>query len=307
MVLLVPEGAQPGGGRGGGRGGGIGAAIGGMLRGAQLRAATRPDGSFAIPNVTPGRYTIIARSGEGPEQATALQPLLIAGDVTVALAPTPGVDVGGTVTIESATGQVPRAYQGFRIALRPIGAAASLPGNARPSPVDDKGAFTIAGVIPGEYLVDVTAPQGWVMKTVYLDGADATDRPIEVRASSLRGLNVIFSDRVSTLSGTVRAEGDASPAGLTVVAFPSDEALWFPESRHIRTARADQAGSYRMAGLPPGDYFVAAVDDVEPGEWYDPAFLEQLKTGAVRVRVNEGDQQSRDLKVTSKPPASLLF
>jgi protocatechuate 3,4-dioxygenase beta subunit len=308
MVMLVAEGTAGGGGRGG-RGGGPGgmaAAIGGALRGAQLRAAVRPDGSFVIPNVTPGQYTIIARAGDD-SGAAAVQSLLVAGDVTVALTPTPGVDVGGTITLESGGGDVPRRFQGFRVTLRPIGAAASLPGSARPAPTDETGAFSIRGVLPGQYLVDAAAPQGWAMKTVYIDGADATDRAIDIKSTSLRGLNLIFTDRVSALSGTVRVEGDATAAGLTVIAFPADDALWFPESRHIRTTRANEGGAYRLNGLPPGDYLVVAVDDVEAGEWFDPVFLEQMKASAVKVRVGEGEQATRDLKVSATSPASRPF
>jgi hypothetical protein len=305
VVVLMPEGGGRGAGRGvgGGAGRGAGRAVAGLGGGI---GAIEADGTFVIRNVTPGRYTIVARATDD-SGATAIQPLTVTGDVTVALTMAPGVEVGGTVTLESAAGQVPRGFQGFRIALRPTGAAARLPGNARPAVPDEKGSFSLSGVFPGHYLVDATAPAGWTMKAVYLDGADATDRAVEITSSSVRGLNVIFTDRVATLIGTVVTDTDANPAGISVIAFPSDEALWFPESRHIRTARADQAGAYRIVGLPPGDYLVVAVDDVEPGEWFDPAFLERMTASAVKLRIGEGEQHARDLKVPATPPASRPF
>ncbi len=38
----------------------------------------------------------------------------------------------------------------------------------------------------------------------------------------------------------------------------------------------------------PGDYLVAALEYVRTEEWADPAFLENLRAGATRVRVDEG-------------------
>lgn len=67
------------------------------------------------------------------------------------------------------------------------------------------------------------------------------------------------------------------------------------QSRHIQAARPDQNGAYSLRGLPPGDYFVLVTDNVEQGEWYDPAFLEQARQGATRMSLNEGEQKTLDL------------
>ena len=36
---------------------------------------------------------------------------------------------------------------------------------------------------------------------------------------------------------------------------------------------------------------------VEPGEWYDPAFLQRLLPSAVKVTVAEGEKKVQDLKI----------
>jgi hypothetical protein len=82
-----------------------------------------------------------------------------------------------------------------------------------------------------------------------------------------------------------------------VIAFPSDDRLWLPQSRQIVTTRTDQSGSYRIGAIPAGEYLVIAVDDVEQGEWLDPAFLEQIRTKANRVTIGEGETRTEDLKV----------
>ena len=51
-----------------------------------------------------------------------------------------------------------------------------------------------------------------------------------------------------------------------------------------------------MSAVPPGDYLAVAVDDVEQGEWFDPEFLDQIKDDAIKVKVEEGEQKTQDLK-----------
>ena len=297
MVMLVPEGggAAGGGGAGGRRrpGGVLGALIGGG--GGGLRSGTKQDGTFSIPNVTPGKYTIIARADGGPNGAMrmAVQSLVVTGgEVNVTLTPSPGVVLSGTLTLEASGATVPKGFAGFRVNPSPLGSAAAMPRTARPAETTETGQFSMTDVTAGQYVLRATAPKGWTMKAVYIDGREVTDQPIEVKADSITGINVIFTDKISGLSGTVRDARGTGAADITVIAFPSDEKLWLPQSRQIVTARTDASGAYKLTAMPPGDYLVVAVDDVEPGEWFDPAFLDQMKDRATTVKVSEGEQKT---------------
>jgi hypothetical protein len=151
-------------------------------------------------------------------------------------------------------------------------------------------------VMAGQYTIRAMAPKGWTMKAVYADGRDVTDQALEVKGESITGLNVIFTDKVSGIAGTVREARGAGAPDITVIAFPTDEKLWGPQSRYIGAARTSASGAYALAALPPGDYLVIAVDDVEQGEWFDPAFLDQIKERATRAKLGEGEQKTVDLK-----------
>lgn len=301
MVVLVADtgiaGAGPG--RGGAGRGGLGGAIGGALLGGQnLRTPTQADGSFAIPNVTPGKYTIIARvDGGSGDPKMAIQSLVVTGEeVMVALTPASGVDLSGTITLEGGTTSVPKTFAGFRVNLAALDSTAAVGRAGRPGEPGENGRFTMNGVFPGRYAIRANAPRGWMMQTVYLDGRDVTDQPVEVKGEGISGLNVIFTDRIASLGGFVRDRQSAAVEGLTVIAFPQDERLWQPQSRQIVTARTDKTGAYRINMLPAGDYLVVAVDEVEPGEWFDPAFLEQIKDAATKLTVGDGEQRTQDLK-----------
>jgi hypothetical protein len=59
-------------------------------------------------------------------------------------------------------------------------------------------------------------------------------------------------------------------------------------------------GRYTLRGLPPEDYFVAVVKEIEPGRLADPEYLESLRDQAVRITIGEAETKALDLK--SPPP-----
>jgi protocatechuate 3,4-dioxygenase beta subunit len=274
--------------------------VGGLL--AQgLRAPVQADGSWMIRNVPPGKYTAVAIWEQGlfgSETSSAMQPLTISGsDLVVALVPVKGARIVGNVTFESSGAPTPATYDGFRVNAVPLDNMIMLPRTSRPAEVQGNGVFELTGLIPGRYAIQANGARGWTMKTATLAGRDVSDEPFEIRGGeSLTELNVVFVDRTSGASGTVRSGTNPAPAGLTVIAFPAEDKLWRPQSRRIQTARTDQAGVFRFNSLPPGDYLIVAVDDVESGEWFDPTFLESVRDRAARFSLDEGEQKTVDLK-----------
>lgn len=267
----------------------------GARLGQNFRAPVAQDGTFAIAGVPPGRYTAVAR-GEG---VTAIQAITVSGaDVVVSLAPVAGADVTGTVTLEAAGADVPKNFSGFRLSPMSLDSSLIAGRMPRPGEIGENGSFAAKGLPPGRYTLRASGPRGWMMKALYLNGRDITDEPLEIGTENVSDLNVIFTDRIGSISGTVRdARGTAVP-GTTVIVFTTDPKLWFAQSRLIQTARTDQSGTYAVSTLPAGEYLVVATDDVEQGEWFDPEFLDEIKARAVKVTVGEADQRTRDLKVS---------
>jgi hypothetical protein len=60
-------------------------------------------------------------------------------------------------------------------------------------------------------------------------------------------------------------------------------------------------GTFSGDGLPPGDYFVAAVDTVPGGrggdDWQDPDYLETLMPRAQHLMLSEGTRVTLSLSV----------
>lgn len=260
------------------------------------------DGSFSIANVPPGRYTLRARGEDNDVPQFAMQPVVVTDgdvdDVIVVLAP--GATITGTVVFQATqSATVPDVNQ-VRIAAPSTDVV-----NLGPNPmarVDKEGTFTIDGVSAGLHWIRTQGgPRGWTLKSVQLSGRDIIDTPLEVRSGQrVSGLSLMFTDRISEVNGTVTDDRGTPMTEYTVLAFPTDQTLWRPQARQIMTARPDQNGKYQMRGLPSGDYFLAAVDPAEQGEWFEPAFLDQHRTGALRVTLGDGDVKTQDFRLAPR-------
>jgi len=82
-----------------------------------------------------------------------------------------------------------------------------------------------------------------------------------------------------------------------IVVAASDNRYWMPGSRRIVVTRPSQDGRYTIRSLPPGDYLIAAVSDLENGGQYDPEFLRTLPAVALPLTIIEGGKVTQDLRV----------
>jgi hypothetical protein len=79
------------------------------------------------------------------------------------------------------------------------------------------------------------------------------------------------------------------------VAFPVDRGRWYTGSRFIKIAPPDEEARFNLGTLPPGDYWVAAVDALPDGSLEDPELLARLSTVGRRVTLSAGQRVVADL------------
>jgi hypothetical protein len=268
--------------------------------GANFGARIQWDGSFTINNVAPGRYMVRARGDDTEVPQFAAQPISVNGDdvpdVTVVLST--GATLSGTISFLPGGSPAPDFTQ-FRITAPSTDQSDFGPqSNAR---VDKDGHFTISGVSAGGHLIRPSnGSRTWLLQSVTIGGRDVTDTPIQVRSGETIGnLNLVFTDKQTEINGTLTTDSGTPVPEYTVLAFAADSSLWRPLSRQIMTARPDQTGKYRIRGLPPGEYYLATVDPAQ-GEWFEPAYLDEQRSGAVRVVLSDGDVKTKDFKVSLK-------
>lgn len=295
-----------------------------------LTATALPDGTFRIPAVGPGDYTLTARAtppgvtstGRGGVPAHwSEQPLSVSGvdNNGLALSLAPGPALTGRVTFPEGALKPPADLTQWKVSLATpaqLAKRGQLFGSdfnaAQPMPLKADGSFEIGGIPPGGYLFQLTGPgvgaAGWWMRSMLSTTSsdrDLLDRLIDVRPGS-PSMDVVLSmsDRHTELSGTLRTSTGRPEADVFVIAFSTDRSMWGQGARRVRAVRPGADGHYSMPDLAPGDYLVGVVTDVDPEDWQNPALLEQMTPTSVKVTLGEGEKKVQDLQLGGTIAAS---
>jgi protocatechuate 3,4-dioxygenase beta subunit len=261
----------------------------------------KPDGSFVVGGLTPGRYMLQVRGPMGDGES-AYADITVSGDDVNGLrlvAGKPSV-VTGRVLVDPAAAQALRP-SAIRLGLQPVQMdMMMMMGGSPPGPLNEDLTFEIKAQ-PGKYRVSLFGQMpGWSIRSVRYHGADITDAGMEFRPNEdVADVEVELTNRVTDVSGIVTNTKGEALKDYSIVVFPQDREKWTPNSRYMRTARPDQDGRYKVNGLPPGEYRVIALDYVDSNEWNSPEFLDGIRSKASSFSVNEGESKSVDLRITA--------
>jgi hypothetical protein len=178
-----------------------------------------------------------------------------------------------------------------------------------PPPAAD-GSFSLTSLLPGAFRLTATPPgqrpdgsSPWALKSVMVNGRENADAPIEIKPNTnLTDVVITFTDRVSEISGTLMdAAGRPSP-NFAIIVFPADRALWTSGSRRAKAARPASDGTYKILGLPAGNYLLVAVTDFEASDLSDAIYLTQLAAVASPIALADGEKKTQNLKLAGKHP-----
>jgi len=283
------------------------------------------DGSFTLSGVTPGDYVITARASETSTAAPGGRglpmpsgPLTLWGQADVSvngddlegvdIRLQPGMTVSGSVVFEGAT---PRPADLVRFAPRLVPADAdSSPANGGESAAATAAdwTFRIDGVMPGPYVLTGTgdlpsttgAAPAWTVKSVVVEGRDLLDTPFEIRPrQDVRGVVVTYTDRSTLLNGRLVDAGGQAASQFRVVVFTTNRARWSARGlrRWSASIRAGTDGSFRVSGLPPGQYYLCAVVDDGQAQTNDAKFLESVVPTSTTMTLVAGETQTQTFRV----------
>ena len=113
------------------------------------------------------------------------------------------------------------------------------------------------------------------------------------------GATPMISDRNATLTGRIITDSGPPRRPWFVVVFPVNRDLWLPRTSRITAALSDAEGTWIARHLPAGDYRLAVVTDLVPGELSDPFFLRKLTPASITVTLAEGERKTQDLRLGS--------
>ena len=293
-----------------------------------ITARADDQGRFRLMNVPPGQYRVTARAtiapprppsqpgaappgggrGRGmapPAPGVRSEPIVVwaAADVAVdgrnvsnvLLSLQQGVTVSGQISFDGST-PPPTDLTRIRVTMSPI--EPTPLGGSSAARVDASGRFTIPSVAPGRYRLSAGGLPGWSVDTAVIGGQDAIDFPFEVKGTqAVSGAMVTFTDRQTELTGIVTNDKSQPAPEYTLVVFPADARYWTTPGRRTQSTRPATDGRYTFRNLPPGEYRLAPVYDVEPGSMSDPAFLQQLEPTSLRITLQPGEKKAQDMRV----------
>jgi hypothetical protein len=234
--------------------------------------------------------------GAAPPEV-ALMPINVSGQDISGLSIVTGAGAGITGTVV--------ADSGSRLPLSRIRVTAAPTQNnvAAFTPRAEVGAtgnFELEGLLGVYTLRFESLPVGWALKSVTANGLDVSDSALEFRPGDRVSVRVELTDRLTEVSGTVKADRDKH--GATVLIFADEPAKWTSTSRFVRTARLSDDGQFSVTGLPPHSRYLAlAIDYLEPGETQMAEFLQRAKAAATAAfGLSAGERTTLDLPLVKR-------
>ena len=260
------------------------------------------DGSWILRDVPPGEYELRAASADrNAPREVGLMKLVVQGVEIdgVSLVTEAPARITGEVATDTGAALPQTSGARFRVFVetndeRPPDSTMGDPDNGQ---IKSDGAFTVIAASGSSLLRVSPLPRGWAIRTVEIAGREIPDGALELKGGQhVQGVRIVLTDRFPSIAGRI-TDDRAQAAEGTVVLFPVDESRWLTATAGIRSGRTDQKGLFRLESIPPGDYFVAAVDAVQNWQVNDPEFLEDLKARAERVTVREGAAPQLALRI----------
>jgi uncharacterized protein (DUF2141 family) len=257
-------------------------------------------GDFRFNGVPPGEYWLGASIGNGTLSAVTSLVVADAPVSGVVLTLQPGVSVVGRIVLGE--GQPESSFTSAYVRVRLMDDATPSTISTRSAQTGPARTFGLSGVTPGRYVMSVTpvtaqSPPAWTVASILVNGQDASDSGFAVAGTGPLDVTVRLTNRIAGLTGVLQDSSGQPLSENTIVLFPLDQRSWIWQSRRIKTARPSSDGAYTFADVPPGEYYVAAVTDVEPNQWFDATFLGQLVPASIRVVIGEGEKKIQDIRL----------
>jgi Carboxypeptidase regulatory-like domain len=269
--------------------GGRAGAVFPLLRGG-LNGMWLPGGRFNVSGVPPGSYTVVAESFEGDSRMRGSADVEVndRGVDNVQVMMQPAFEITGTVRLD---GQGSADFSSVVVSLQPR-QRGRMAGGVSSSRANEDGRLTLRQAFAGHYEVMVSGlPENHYVQSIRAGEVEALADGARVMAGTQ--LDVVVSANGGRLSGTVTNDkGDVVGSATVILMAPKAPLL-----RRLKTATVDQQGQFQMTGIAPGEYFVAALEETEGAEYWEPEFLSRNEKLIQKFSIREGATENKALKI----------
>jgi hypothetical protein len=262
---------------------------------APARVASSDDtGQFTITGVLPGRYTLVTRplpiANQPSTNLSGAVDVTVSGDVEgVVLDLSPAQSLTGRLRTRGGT--TPRLTI-VRLEASRLGGSIGAAGQAPTAAWDSEGRFTFSNLLPGRYRLTLSGPRNAVMPAIVsqtVNGQETLSSGIEVAPGATANVDLIVASGPSQLSGRIRTASGQPARDLFLILFAREADAWASPAVRVFATQPDQNSQFIFRDVPPGNYWIAPIRDVEPHGWFDPELLKTLAAGAQELTVVDGN------------------
>jgi len=254
-------------------------------------AGLSADGSFDVPEVSPGKYTltVFSHSGAGTAQIE-----VSFSDVTVTIPVSGCSKLHGEVRIDEERDNSKTTGPDATVALIGLN---TLEGLTYPAKIDSTGRFLLDPVRPGKYRVVVAPSRGLYVKSLTAGGMELADEELDLKNGGPVALTIVLKQGGASVIGSIysssRDGGEARPLQILLVPSP-----------HRRTSRvyadvSDSSGHFSITQLPPGKYRVLALEPLQPWALSTPSLADKIAALGKEVDLNENEIKAISLDAVS--------
>ncbi len=258
-----------------------------------LQATVSKEGKFEFKNVPAGSYEIMSASdvGAGASSWQARQEIEVgSSDTDVVLKPASMGALAGKVVFE---GERPPGGSSFFVTLR------NDEGHLVRVQTDLEGNFSLSRLLPGRYELAGFSD----LVATYLVSPDGQHLPLslDITAGATIHRDLALTKAASAIAGIVDKDG-APQVGAFVLLIPENPAARWA----YRRDQTDSDGSFRLAAIPAGDYFLIALTEGDEVAYREPKVAAKLSAAAQPVHIDSGDRLDLKLRVTDSASLGLM-
>ncbi len=257
-------------------------------------ADTDPTGKFDLRGVPPGTYQLVAQSSDSSESAHLLmgranvsvgETNLDAPDIVVF----PGATVSGHVRVD---GDKKLTLPHTFAALKPMSPSESA--GVETASVQPDGSFTFHDVPEGEYGLTLSPlPDGYYVKS----GGDTATPGLVVSHGHAPPADIRLNSGAGRVQGVVYKDKDNQEVAPSVTVALVPDATHRSNSEYYRVATTDRSGQFMLASIPPGDYSLLALEDIDRDAFMDPDFIQRYESVGRPVRIEDGSSLNLQVQV----------
>jgi len=256
-------------------------------------SAVKTDGSFLVPELAPGEYTVRGFYFEQDKFYSTQEDIdVLNADVDSLMLPlAPGTEIPGHLLWDGKP-----SLEGERVSVFLSSEESEVFGRNGWANVEENNQFTMKEVSQGTFRINVGGvSKDCYVKDIHFGETPLPDHVLHFKRGLSGPLDVTVSSKGARIQGMVTNSESIPVAGVWVVAVPEESKRNLHEL--FKSVTTDQYGRYDLRGLAPGAYSIFSWDGVEREEWEDPDFLKTNGTKGIPIEVIDSDTKSADLQL----------